>query len=815
DCNKAAHTPTKLTVCYHNGGHYDFHFLLRGFAKLKHAALTAASAAPEKDKPSSSVAGRRKLRTFGVKELSRRVQKVKLRSLVNSLPKAEIDVLRDCKVSILQRSGESILTLDIGRLRFIDTMNFCKAGLGKLIESHKRSALKAVNLRGESPASGLERAFPLTSSRHPVLKHAQGSAGGTDAVWEALLRKLPMPWSYFADCGAFNKPAVWPLECYHSELSGRCSEEVFDCYLALDITAYADLMQIFREHFYDTHHVDPFLYPSLPSATWDSVLRDITQRGARQLHLITDVNVYKAVKASMMGGLCTVFRPHSEANFEGLESFDADQPVKRCLYMDINSQYPHAMTKHLPCSGGERVSLPEDSAKRLAWLHETLDGLSLHEDALETTFLVFVSYDYPEEVHEVVDFPSPCRLSIPPSEVGPYAKDAMRRGRPVEKLIPYLGMHRCEGIHGKRLLFLRNHLGVRIWEVHEAYAFESHPVLRDFMEKSYAYRRQLKDEGRDTAQGFVKLCVNSVYGKTVQNQEKYLNTTHYFDPVSFSRAQADPAVADFNTEIFEPDAFLGTVRRVRSAKRNVNRSPVQVGWAVLELAKLHLSIQYWVGIKATLPKVVIGDVDPVPLLAEANLKLPVEFDLIGDLDVVEFERFYRGKISEPALAKLRQLRGKLGALSNECSKHAILSVVCLAVKKYSILLDSDVQIQKAKGVPEIIRKQVRHQEYLRIHEENAIRYDASTQLRSSQHQIHAVEERKKTYGVLNDKGFQLTKEYVRSLGHWRNAFLGLWRRIEGRADLFNLIMEFERGPLPPMRPEWGQPVRELMKKTRR
>ena len=757
------------------------------------------------------------------------------------------DTRQLCKVSILQRSGETNLTLDIGRLRFIDTMNFCKAGLGKLIESHKSSALKAVNLRGQSQASGLERAFPLTSSRHPVLKHARDSADGTDAVWEALLRKLPMPWSYFADCDAFNKPAVWPLECYHSELSGKCSDadhkllqdtsrmmgferflEVFNCYLALDITAYADLMQIFRLHFFNTHHIDPFLYPSLPSASWEAVLRGITQRHGRQFRLITDVDVYKAVKQAMMGGLCAVFRPHSESNFEGLENYDASQPVKRSLYLDINSMYPHAMTKYLPCSSGKQLPLPEDDAAKLAWLHEVLDGLSIHEDVWETAYLLFVDYDYSEELHDVLDFPSPCRLAVPPSEVGPYTKRSMGPGKPVEKLVPYLGMHRCEGIHGKRLLFLRNHLGARIWKLHKAYSFDTQPILKDFMEKSYAYRRQLKDEGKDTEQGFVKLCVNSIYGKTVQNQEKYLNTTHYFDPVSFSRAQADAAVADFNTEIFEPDAFLGTVRRVRSAKRNINRSPVQIGWAVLELSKLHLCVQYWAGIKATLPKVVplltdtdsilmeiLGGDDPVPLLAEANLKLPVEFDLIGDLDAGKFERLYRGKISEPALAKLRQLRGKLGALSNECSKRAILSVVCLAVKKYSILLDSDVQIQKAKGVPQIVRKRVRHREYLRIHEENAIRYDSSTQLRSSQHRIHAVGETKKTFGVLNDKAYQLTKEFCRPLGHWRNAFAGLWQQIEGRAHVFDRIMEFARGPLPPMQAEWGQPVRDLLKKSRR
>ena len=33
-----------------------------------------------------------------------------------------------------------------GVLRFIDTMNFCKAGLGGLIESYRRSALKTVPL---------------------------------------------------------------------------------------------------------------------------------------------------------------------------------------------------------------------------------------------------------------------------------------------------------------------------------------------------------------------------------------------------------------------------------------------------------------------------------------------------------------------------------------------------------------------------------------------------------------------------------------------------------------------------------------------
>ena len=837
DCNKAAHKPSHVTICFHNGGRYDFHFLLRAFAKLRHVTPKTSN---DRESGSSRVGCRSgKIRKFGIKELAARVQGVRLQGLVDSLSGDVVKRLRKFKVSILQKSGETNLVMRFGVLRFIDTMNFCKAGLGGLIESHRRSALKTVSLGGRSEVLALERAFPLTASRHPFLK----SAG--DGVWSALLRKLPMPWDYFVGCGDFEKPPVWSLACYHSRLSGDCAEadykllqrtsdfmgfscfkEVFDTYLALDITAFADLMQIFRQHFFETHHLDPFLYPSLPSAAWDAALRSVAQQGGRSFRLITNLDVYKDVKKAMMGGLCAVFKPHSGANFEGMEGYNEHIPAKRIMDLDVNSMYPHAMTKHLPCSSGKAVTLPEAEDEKLKWLHDMLDSFDPLEDCWQTVYLVFVDYDFPEDLHDGIDFPPPCRMAVPAEEVGPYTKDAVRARRPTEKLVPYLGLHEREGIHIKRLAFLRNRLGARIWKVHRAYSFDTWPVLKSFMNQSYAYRRQLKEEGKDTEQGFVKLTVNSIYGKTVQNQERYRNSTHYFDPVSFSRAQVDRSVADFDTEIFERYAFLGTVHRVRPAKRNVNRSPIQVGWGVLEQAKLDLCVQYWM-IKITLPRVVplltdtdslilevIGNVDPIPLLAQANLDLPVEFDLIGDADVAKFELVYGAVISKDAMDKLKSLRGKLGALCDECSKWDILSVVSLAVKKYSVLLTENKQIQKAKGVARRVRDSTKHDEYLRIHREHAVRCDKSVQLRSVHHQVLITQEEKKTYGVMNDKAFQLTREYCRPLGHWRNAYTGLWMKIEGRKPIFDNIMEFVRGPVPAMREDWGKLVRDLLKKTR-
>ena len=100
DCNKAAHKPCRVTICFHNGGRYDFHFLLRAFAKLKHVNPKTSN----DRKSGSSRVGYHpgKIRKFGVKELAARVQESCLQGLVDSLPGDVVARLRKFKVSILQ-----------------------------------------------------------------------------------------------------------------------------------------------------------------------------------------------------------------------------------------------------------------------------------------------------------------------------------------------------------------------------------------------------------------------------------------------------------------------------------------------------------------------------------------------------------------------------------------------------------------------------------------------------------------------------------------------------------------------------------------
>ena len=122
NCNKAAHQPTQIPICFHNGGHYDFHFVLRAIAKLKHYT-------PRIVKDGDVVRSkRRRSRWFGIKELADRVKRVELKRLLSSMPDDVICKLQYSKMTILQKSGETNLTMSLGNLRFLDTMNFCGAG---------------------------------------------------------------------------------------------------------------------------------------------------------------------------------------------------------------------------------------------------------------------------------------------------------------------------------------------------------------------------------------------------------------------------------------------------------------------------------------------------------------------------------------------------------------------------------------------------------------------------------------------------------------------------------------------------------------
>ena len=192
----------------------------------------------------------------------------------------------------------------------------------------------------------LPELFPLMASLHPELQLRTPTGSPPqrrplkqrrthcelEQAWDCILRKLPMPFEHFCGAEAWEMPAVWEQHCYDSVLAGKAVSaedhrlavntanvmgwetfrEFHDCYLHTDVLALADVMESYRDSFQAQSGLDPIHYVTLPGAAWDAMLR----HSAREtpIHLITDEQAYKDVRASVMGGLSCIFQPFAQAN---------------------------------------------------------------------------------------------------------------------------------------------------------------------------------------------------------------------------------------------------------------------------------------------------------------------------------------------------------------------------------------------------------------------------------------------------------------------------------------------------------------------
>ena len=224
------------------------------------------------------------------------------------------------------------------------------------------------------------------------------------------------------------------------------------------------------------------------------------------IHLITDEQAYKDVRASVMGGLLHLPR----AGRGGLQPRGARQ-------LDLVLQ----LQRHVP-GRNDAAALPEDNAARLSWLHETcLSSLNWESDAEEVSYLLLVDYDFPPELHDHLDWAPPARMKVGKGLYGPHTADMAERlglsPSPCEKLVPFLGMRVEEGVGGKRLKFLRDVLGARVWRLHSSTASGGSSRRRG----AWAPRRW---------------CQNAIFGRCCMNPDKFRNTNAYVGPAKFERA---------------------------------------------------------------------------------------------------------------------------------------------------------------------------------------------------------------------------------------------------------------------------------------
>ena len=475
-----------------------------------------------------------------------------------------------------------------------------------------------------------------------------------------------MPFEHMTGPEMWSKPAVWAPEQYHSKLKKVKPEDVqlltqtaevmgwkrfwqgHDCYLHMDLCL-ADIMEAFRSAFFAKFQLDPLQYLTLPSAAYQAMLKCCLGFNSLPAQLITDKEIYKTVRSSIMGGLSCAFQTYAKANSPelGPGKWREDDPRSYILDMDISSMYPYIMTMPLPVSSGKRLKLPEQQRERIKqvkdWL-ETVDYKKIDENQCN---LYVVDYSFPCHMHDYLDWAPPCRMHTA-DLLSPHTKELLKQNglKPgkTEKLVPFLGRHCMEGVDEKRLKFMIDVMGARIERVHEVINFVCRPFLADWMREIYLERLEMKRQGRLVEAEMLKLVMNAIYGKLIQNVEGFKNSWLYTEADKFVNAVNGRRMKDFEV-IFGEEEFLGIVHCI--GKEVMQKSLVQTGWRVLELSRLQMLRNHYEGIKQIFPDAVAtftdtdsahywiqADEDPLHALARANEepeRWPCFFDLAKDL----------------------------------------------------------------------------------------------------------------------------------------------------------------------------------------
>ena len=792
-CNAKACTPKELRVFTHNGTGYDHHFYMLGLSRLQSSGID--------------------MRTFIGAPAEWLIEG----------PEQYAITLESFKINVLAESSEKIRCIQFAfgdiQITFMDSRKFLKESLEKLIASHLKASKQ-----------DLTSGFPIMAMHHPRICEFSGCATRCLERLNLLLKKIPYPYSSMRDRSFWTAAVPTDKQAYYDDLRQKeiadkdhkelleiieilgitTGRELHDVYLHTDVLALADVCESFREKFFATTGLDPFHKLGLPGAAWDNLLKNsgvlienITEEcckgGGAQLMRYVDANI--------RGGLSCAFVGHSKANNPNCPDYVPCDPKEHVWIKDFdaNSLYPYCMSMPLPqgnyCLLGGTDHAPEgyDPTENreisMRFLQEVLDTYTPDSDR---GYMLIVRAEIPEELHDYWDFAPAVNRTVQWSELSSRQQQVKRRkhlqgfnnpearARKLasvmrapghQKLVPDLAPQDRKAIHVEHAQLLRKH-GVVFTELYAAYSFDQACIFKDVMEKHASRRAASTDEA---VRDLEKLCMNSPYGKTLENKRDRSNFKVHTNVDSFRRNACFKRTHEFRVQHYCEDdgSFLG-ITSARGTKQIVLDTPRIVGWAILEYAKMVMVRFHYDVMKPLFPdalKLLYTDTDsmyyeirsagdPIDIIAERNKELQV-FDL-----------------SHVCRYKDTPLKNKLGCFKYEAAgnkdgipgeDNEIVEAVFLAPKSYAKRMakqkkGSDMEI-KGKGVPGAVLKELFGTvDYFKdALLKNVVSLATFRKFCGKDHIVKHSEITKVALSAENDKVFQLSPYLSRPLGHYKNC----------------------------------------------
>ena len=200
----------------------------------------------------------------------------------------------------------------------------------------------------------------------------------------------------------------------------------------------------------------------------------------------------------------------------------------------------------------------------------------------------------------------------------------------VEKLVPNLMDKKNYTVHYQNLQLYIN-LGLEVTKIHRVLEFDQAPWLKPYIDLNTEKRKSAKS---DFEKDFFKLCINSMFGKTMENVRQRISVEMVLDEYKLRKKVAKPM---FKCGQMIREDLYAVQQRIATV--NLNK-PIYCGFAVLELSKRLMYDFHYNHMKVKYPgdklKLLFTDTDSLSYAIETR---NVYEDMLVDRNLYDFSNY--------------------------------------------------------------------------------------------------------------------------------------------------------------------------------
>ena len=649
-----------------------------------------------------------------------------------------------------------------GCIRFIDSYRFLSSGLDSLVKTLADNSNKTLkNLKEEIIDNDkilniiniiIEYDKSIKDLKKEIIKLEEALLDymgendfkilkkGFPDKWKFLTKKLAYPYEYFNGIGDYQKPVTnLEKEDFFSKLKNKCpeneeiqrtmdiikrfnikdGEELTEIYLKSDVLLLACVFEKFIKVSVNEFGINPLYCVSLPGYTWQCGLKYT----GINLQTLQGKDMILLLENNIRGGISSVM---------GNRYVKSDKN-KKILYIDANNLYGHSMSQYLPYD-----EIKFDNTVKLEDILNTPD---------DSDFGYFIEIDlkYPDNIKQKTkNFPfAPMNKKINPDSFSDYMKE-IKPDNYIQssKLICDWSDKKNYLIHYRMLKFYIRH-GMIVDKVHNIIIFKQSNWLEKYINFNTQKRNKAKN---DFEKDFYKLLNNAFYGKTMENVRnrlkiKFIKKDDYKEIINH---QSKLTFNGIHKSYENCDSYTFKQNEVLIDK------PIDLGFAVLELSKLHMYEAYYDILQPYFGQenIHLHYIDTDSFILSVNTK-----DIIEDLknleDIFDFSNL--DKNHELFSNKNKKVIGKFKI---ETPKNIFIDeFVVLRSKMYAFRCKNEEEDKnKLKGISKAQSKNIKFEEYKICLEGEELENESINYiLKSSNHNIYMQGIKKTALSIFDDK----------------------------------------------------------------